>query len=124
MKRFSKDGVEYFQLVIPCPSCLEKGEPTQTMSWTHNNCGGDIYAGENAFYYCEKCGETRPAVLWAYACPNHSNKFYKITDGKYLLNALVVGAEICKADGGVRFMRKFTAAFDDWLDENPDWQNY
>lgn len=125
MNRFSKDGVEYFQLVIPCPSCLEKGLPTQTMAWTHAKCGGDMYVGENAFYYCKTCGHTAPVLLWAYSCPNHHDgEFYKIKDGKFLLNAMVVGAEICKQDGGVKFMRKFTAAFDEWMDENPDWQNY
>lgn len=123
MNRFSKDGVEYFQLVIPCPSCLENGKPTQTMTWTHSECGGDMYVGENAFYYCKKCGHTAPVVLWAYSCPTHG-EFYKIKDGKFLLNAMVVGAEICKQDGGVKFMRKFTAAFDEWMDENPGWQNY
>ena len=124
MKSFSKDGVDYFQLIIPCPSCLEKGLPTQKTQWTHHKCGGDIYVGDNAFYYCEECGHTEPVILWGYSCPNHPNgEFYKITDGKYLLNAMTVAGEICKMATGVKFMRRFTVAFDDWLDANPNWKD-
>lgn len=39
--------------------------------WSHynNNCDGDIYVGENAFYYCHKCGETQHVYKWKYHSP-------------------------------------------------------
>ena len=78
---FDKDGVNYFQLYIKCPVCLEKFgqmEALEPIYWTHDYkingtaCGGDIYVGDNAYYYCKKCGHTSHVVNWAYKCPKHS----------------------------------------------------
>lgn len=120
IEHFSQSGIEYFQLFIPCPSCIEKGKPTQPSYWTHSECGGDLYVGENAFYYCKKCGHTRPVMLWKYSCPNHPDgEYYSISDGKYLLNAMTVAGEITKGPGGIKFMRRFSANLDDWVTNNP-----
>jgi hypothetical protein len=29
--------------------------------------------GENAYYYCKKCGATQHVMKWKYGCPNHSS---------------------------------------------------
>lgn len=120
-KHFSKDGVEYFQLYIPCPSCIEEGKPTQRSYWTHANCGGELYVGDNAHLYCEKCGKSEIVFKCRYMCPNCSNEYYEVSFGHYssptsLLPFLsgVLRNEFC----GVRFMRNFAAAFDDLLVDN------
>lgn len=60
LNSFEKNGVTYFELFISCPVCIDRGNMTPQAYWSHhdNGCSGDIYMGENAFYYCKKCGAT------------------------------------------------------------------
>lgn len=55
LNSFEKNGVTYFELYISCPVCVDRGNNTPHAYWSHhnNNCNGDIYMGENAFYYCK-----------------------------------------------------------------------
>ncbi|GIM59638.1 hypothetical protein [Capnocytophaga canimorsus] len=57
-KFFEKDGTKYFRLRVNCPTCREKGINTPSSYWTHLNddCNGGIFIGDNAHFYCEKCG--------------------------------------------------------------------
>lgn len=124
MKHFSKDEVEYFQLYIPCPSCIERGKPTQPSYWTHADCGGDLYVGNNAHLYCEKCGKSEIVSKCKFMCPCCSNKNYEVRFGHYDSPtnwSLILSGVTRNEFGGVKFMRKFAAALDDWLEEN---QNY
>lgn len=129
LKHFNLDGIEYFQLYIPCPVCLEKGWPTQPTYWLHGaiingtECGGEMYVGENAFYYCKKCGRTEPVLNYGYSCPNHpkngdNGEYIQVQNGRYILNAMTVASQICLTSTGRKFMRKFSAAFDDYCDEH------
>ena len=126
---FDKDGVSYFQLYIKCPVCLERGigqlEALEPILWSHdyknNNtpCGGDIYVGDNAYYYCKKCGHTSHVVNWAYKCPRHSgdnDEYVSVSDLKYLASSLTVAAQIVLGKDGVKWLRKFTIALDDTID--------
>lgn len=53
---FEKNGVLYYQMYTRNPICVECGKETPPLFWKHNECGGDIYIGNNAHLYCEKCG--------------------------------------------------------------------
>ena len=65
----------YFRLHIKCPVCLDKGHQVEALTWKHfdNNCHGDIYVGDNAYYKCMKCGHSAHVSKWKYLCPSHSN---------------------------------------------------
>lgn len=71
---FEKDGVTYFRLYISCPVDFDRGKAMREY-WSHynNNCDGDIYVGENAFYYCKKCKVTQHVYKWRYHSPWHSS---------------------------------------------------
>lgn len=121
-KHFCNDGAEYFQLHISCPVCIEHHLPTTPTYWTHGKiadgteCGGDMFIGDNGYYYCEKCGNKDLIVNWAYKCPNpiHGqngmDEYLSITDGKYLANALIVAGEITTGPAGLKWLNRLTSA--------------
>ncbi len=94
---FEKNGYTYFQLYISCPVCIDRGNMTPQAFWSHhdNNCNGDIYMGENAYYMCKKCGRTSHVMKWKYGCPNHMNG----TDYEYLEASLVALAQAVSTAG-------------------------
>ncbi len=124
-KHFNNDGAEYFQLHIGCPVCIEHQIPTKPTFWVHGraqnglDCGGDIYIGDNGFYYCERCHEKDLIVNWAYKCPNPihgangADEYLSISDGKYLANALIVAGEITVGPGGLKWLNRLTTALMD-----------
>lgn len=75
LDKFKENGYTYFRLYIRCPVCIEKGIQTPVTYWSHynNNCYGDIYIGDNAFFKCTKCGHSAHIMHWGYNCPTHSN---------------------------------------------------
>lgn len=115
---FSKEGVEYFLLYISCPSCIEGGKPTQASYWTHADCGGDLYVGDNAHIYCEKCGKSEIVSKCKFMYPYCSNEYYEVSFGHYVSptnwSHILLGVQF----SGVKFMKKFAAALDDWLEYN------
>lgn len=121
-RHFCNDGADYFQLHIGCPVCIEHRIPTSPTNWTHGmadngkECGGDMYIGDNGYYYCERCGDKELIANWAYKCPNpiHGqngmNEYLSVTDGKFLANALIVAGQITADAGGLQWLNKLTAA--------------
>lgn len=67
-----RNGVSYYRLYFSCPVCKERGYHTSPSYWTHAGCGGDIYIGSNATYYCTRCNKTLHVKNWKYRCPVHS----------------------------------------------------
>ncbi|MDR1221364.1 MAG: hypothetical protein LBL07_00605 [Tannerella sp.] len=57
MKNFEKDGFTYFELYAACPICYEREKHGAAEYWSHHGCGGQIYIGDNAMFYCDKCKE-------------------------------------------------------------------
>ena len=72
LDKFEEDGNTYFHLCISCPVCHDQGRNTERAFWSHydNNCHGDIYLGDNAFYKCKKCGHSAHVRKWGYNCPS------------------------------------------------------
>lgn len=75
LDQFRENGVTYFRLFASCPECLYQGRSAPRSFWKHSNdnCCGDIYVGDNAYYRCIKCGNLAPVINWTYLCPEHSN---------------------------------------------------
>lgn len=69
-KTFDKDGNKYFLVEIPCPSCRDKGYTSETYVWKHgnNNCGGNMYLGDNAMLFCDKCESLKPLRRSSFKC--------------------------------------------------------
>lgn len=72
--KFKEGGYTYFRLYARCPICIEKGIQSQLSYWNHydNDCYGDIYVGDNAFFKCKKCGSEAHVSICRYVCPCHS----------------------------------------------------
>lgn len=59
-------GVTYCRLDASCPKC----QSAERTHWIHadNNCGGDIYIGNNAHLVCGKCGKDYSVEYWKVLC--------------------------------------------------------
>lgn len=112
LNSFEKNGVTYFELYISCPVCLDRGNQTPHSYWSHhnNNCNGDIYMGENAFYYCKKCGATQHVYKWKYGCPNHSSGEYEFLEASpaSLAQAVSTAGQMVNATG-IPWLQTFLA---------------
>lgn len=69
LKSFIKDGVKYYQLFAPCPTCVELGHYVTPQKWICEKCGGDIYVGDNAHLYCPECENDFKMVFAHFECP-------------------------------------------------------
>lgn len=62
MDFIKKDEITYFPLYACCPVC---NHPTPHRYWTHgNNCGGQIYIGNDGAFLCSKCNATSNVRNW------------------------------------------------------------
>lgn len=75
LDHFEDNGHTYFRLCCRCPVCWDCGRITKHSFWTHydDDCHGDIYVGDDAYFRCKKCGWSARVVDCGYACPAHSN---------------------------------------------------
>ncbi|GIM59639.1 hypothetical protein [Capnocytophaga canimorsus] len=115
---FSSGGYTYFKLKIACPVCRERGITTPQTFWVHayNNCGGEIYIGDNACYYCKKCNHYEHIRTWKYKCPQHST-----SDDDYVgLGSVAAIAEVVSCAGmmvsatGQQWLIKCLENLGDW----------
>lgn len=78
-----KGGIIFHQLRISCPICMGKGKITPKAVWTHGECGGKLYLGQDGTILCEKCKIQSSLKEWTFACPSHSNVTNFIATNKY-----------------------------------------
>lgn len=64
-----KGETHYYQLYCKCPKCCENGSNVPPLFWEHEGCGGDIYIGENACFYCNLCEKEVNLTNVTYKCP-------------------------------------------------------
>ena len=88
LDKFHENGHDYFQICIKCPACLESGKasPSSFLIHHNNNCSGEMYVGDDAYYKCKKCGQSSHVGNWLYNCPLDDCPFhspYKL--GNYAL---------------------------------------
>lgn len=69
LKSFLKDGVKYYQLFAPCPTCVELGHYITPQKWVCQKCRGDMYVGNNAHLYCPKCENDFKMIFAHFECP-------------------------------------------------------
>ena len=117
LKSFESEGYSYFELHIACPVCRERGITTPQTGWidAHNNCGGIIYVGENAYYCCEY-GHTAHIRECKYKCPSHST-----SDDEYIgVGSSAAITEVMSCAGqmvsevGQKWLVKFLENLGDW----------
>ena len=113
-KTIIKDNVEYYQLYIACPICSWGARPSVPAYWHHDNCGGNMYIGDNGYYYCEKCGYTAPIIEWGYICADcqkcgHENVV--IHDNlEHVGEALAVTGMVASTGAGLKWLARVTNA--------------
>ena len=67
------EGITYYRIKATCPKCVEEGIKQEPTHWVHgnDNCGGDIYIGNDGSFICGKCGAKKPASYWRPLCSRH-----------------------------------------------------
>lgn len=116
---FRIDGVTYVRLEMPCPVDEEFHGHNRHL-WQHSGCGGDMYLGDNATFYCSKCKESIPCILAKFECPYHSNSGVGYFISKSVGAALFWCPPLLdetKNRETISFFRKLMSAYDDQIDE-------
>lgn len=117
LDKFEEDGNTYFHLCMSCPVCHDQGRNTERAFWSHydNNCHGDIYLGDNAFYKCKKCGSSSHVRKWGYNCPSHSNSPEEFVGAscQALAEAVSTAGQMVK-ESGLPWLQKFLANMGEW----------
>lgn len=121
--KIEKGGVQYCLLYIPDPTLLVDGHLSQSIVWKHlnENCGGDIYIGNNGCFYCEKCGEE----IEVSECSFHSNGFIEF-DTKPNFELKTLSESISISDfvtdvESLEWLRKLTESFEIlWRESHKD----
>lgn len=72
LEKMTEGSYVYFKLRISCPVCVDQGKNTPQRFWSHVNCGGSMFVGEDANFKCNKCNEKRHVKEWRFNCPTHS----------------------------------------------------
>ena len=68
---FVHDGVHYYHFLSRCPVDSSRGHGAPSF-WMHGECGGDIYIGDDATFYCKSCGTKFHIFHARFTCPSHS----------------------------------------------------
>ncbi|MDY7053847.1 hypothetical protein [Limnospira fusiformis] len=103
----------YYDLYIQCPACIKDfgydSEPPA--QWYHNNCGGKIQIGDDAYYKCLSCGHSSHIQNWVYRCSRHTD--FRYTTAAHFANAVsVAGALTGKA--GRQWLLNLITNLGDW----------
>jgi len=108
------EGREYYTLIMRCPACIANGKsggiPGQ---WYHHNCGGKIWVGDDAFYYCETCSSRTHVKNWTYWCPEHSPGQFLGTGSSHIANAISTSGQITSI-AGRQWLMRFLENLGDW----------
>lgn len=105
------NGVEYFRLYCEDITAIYKGMPSRETLWKHKDCEGDVYVGDNACLYCDKCGQISHLrnVTWHSPLTSISSdyyvSFYNATP-YHPYTRDCIGSVICKK-GGMSWAIKF-----------------
>lgn len=112
-KSFKQNGVEYYQMFIGCPVCVMEGRPTYPTQWYHHVDGGEMYIGDNGYYYCKTCGATFPIIEWAYECSDCKKagheKAVRLDNVKHVAEAIAVAGMVSTPDA-LKWLNRLTAA--------------
>lgn len=112
-KSFIKDGVEYYHMFIGCPACVMEGRPTIRTQWNHSVDGGEMYIGDNGYYYCITCEKTMPIIDWAYECYDCKKagheKAVRIDNVKHVAEAIAVAGLVGTHDA-LKWLHRLSAS--------------
>lgn len=109
-------GVTYWRLYTKCPVCFNNARDVPSSFWYHKQCGGDIYIGNNAKLYCEKCGWSIHVAKAKFNCPIHCKCEEETVEPStclhYEFGASNIGPSIiCRA--GIPWLKDFLKNYDE-----------
>ncbi len=101
----------FFELHISCPVCHDNGLNTPRTFWTHHNCGGSLFLGDNANYLCGTCNHMSHVKGWKYGCPSHSKgtTYEFLSTSSVGLAAVLSTAGQMVSETGVAWLQAFLA---------------
>lgn len=122
IKTFIKDDVEYRQMYIVCPVCCSENRPNIPSRWKHATDNGDMYIGDNGYYYCEACGETFPIVEWAYECSDckttDCENAIRLVNVKHVAAAISTSGLVSDPDG-MQWLNRLCRALEEQKEKCP-----
>lgn len=105
------DSNLYIEAYLACPVCFEQGRNSKAVYWAHDCCGGKMHLGDDAKYYCSKCGQRSHVSNWKYGCPGHSSADSEELDFQFAPNATIASMIACAGQlttsTGVPWLMKF-----------------
>lgn len=87
INKINLDNNLYIEAYFSCPLCIEQGKKVAPVYWKHHSCGGKMYLGDDANYFCQKCKQRSRVGQWEYRCPDHSNTDSAVLDFQIASNA-------------------------------------
>ena len=112
-KTIKVDGRLYYRVRMQCPVCLEMGKNPEMKYWTHGDCGGDLYVGGNAYYFCSRCDDFGHVTAYGYSCPIHNTgeqkEYLKVKNIKYIGVAIATAAQAMAGndEASLAFLEEF-----------------
>lgn len=103
------NGAKYYRFY--CPDIVSEGNETPHF-WTHHNCDGDIYIGDNAHFLCIKDNSTWPVIFSSLVTPSTSNSDeYSVSQSPYIIEQhtkfIADIAAFMALYAGLNWMREF-----------------
>ena len=117
------DGKKYIRLYVSPNICHQNGDASERTFWQHaNGCNGNIFIGENALCYCEKCKTRSHIRNWQIKCdnltpPDEEHNPGKIDNRASITNCTAMAGEMVK-EGGIAWLKSFLSGLSDYTSDN------
>lgn len=111
LTKINLDSNLYIEAYLACPVCFEQGRNGAAGYWEHDGCGGKMYLGDDAKYFCQKCKQRSHVSKWKYGCPGHSKADSEELDFQFASNATLASMMSCAGQlttaAGLPWLKKF-----------------
>lgn len=107
LQKKQMNGYTYFELYFSCPVCQSQGRNTPHSFWSHHECGGRMYVGDNAHYWCDNCGDNSHVKKWKYGCPHHGGGYEFLSVDAGTIASVIAMAGMLTGEAGVGWLQAF-----------------
>lgn len=121
---FDKDGKKYIRVYVSSSLFKQNIPATERTFWQHaNGCNGNIFVGENAICYCDKCNTRSHIRNWQVICDNHSSSANGQVNNEEswkrlsVSNCAAMAGDMVK-EGGISWLKSFLASLSSYTSDD------